>query len=52
MVSDGRVVLKKAPHATFFPGLVIILVALAFNYIGDGLRDALDPKTVAKKGAR
>ena len=52
MVSDGRVVLKKAPHATFFPGLMIVAVALAFNYIGDGLRDALDPKTVAKKAAR
>jgi peptide/nickel transport system permease protein len=52
MVSDGRVVLVKAPHATFFPGLLIVLVALAFNYIGDGLRDALDPKTVAKKAAR
>ncbi len=49
MVSDGRVVLKKAPHATVFPGLVIVAVSLAFNFIGDGLRDALDPKTVAKK---
>jgi len=44
MVSDGRVVLKKAPHATIFPGLVIVLVALAFNFVGDGLRDALDPR--------
>ncbi len=52
MVSDGRVVLKKAPHATFFPGLVIVFVALAFNFIGDGLRDALDPKTVAQKSGR
>jgi ABC-type dipeptide/oligopeptide/nickel transport system permease subunit len=52
MVSDGRVVLKKAPHATIFPGLVIVLVALAFNFVGDGLRDALDPKTVARKAGR
>ena len=49
MVSDGRIVLKKAPHATIFPGLTIVLVALAFNFVGDGLRDALDPKTVARK---
>jgi len=49
MVSDGRVVLKKAPHATVFPGLAIVLVSLAFNFIGDGLRDALDPKTVARR---
>jgi peptide/nickel transport system permease protein len=52
MVSDGRVVLKKAPHATIFPGLIIVLVALAFNFVGDGLRDALDPKTVARKARR
>lgn len=48
MVSDGRVVLKKAPHVTFFPGLLIVIVALAFNFVGDGLRDALDPKAVRR----
>jgi ABC-type dipeptide/oligopeptide/nickel transport system permease subunit len=45
MVSDGRVVLSKAPHVTIFPGLVIVLVSLAFNFLGDGLREALDTKT-------
>ncbi len=45
MVSEGRTVLKKAPHVTIFPGLVIVLVALAFGFIGDGLRDALDPRS-------
>ena len=45
MVSDGRVVLSKAPHVTIFPGLVIVLVSLAFNFIGDGLREALDTKS-------
>ncbi len=49
MVSDGRVALKKAPHATIFPGLIIVLVALAFNFLGDGLRDALDPKAGASR---
>lgn len=44
MVAEGRTVLKKAPHVTLFPGLVIIVVALAFGFIGDGLRDALDPR--------
>ena len=44
MVSEGRAVLKKAPHATAFPGLVIVVVSLAFSFIGDGLRDALDPR--------
>ncbi|GAB5469982.1 MAG: ABC transporter permease [Rhodospirillales bacterium] len=49
MVSDGRVAMTKAPHATIFPGLVIVFVALAFNFLGDGLRDALDPKAGARR---
>jgi ABC-type dipeptide/oligopeptide/nickel transport system permease subunit len=44
MVSDGRTVLSRAPHVTVFPGLLIVLAALGFNFIGDGLRDALDPR--------
>ena len=44
MVSDGRAVLKKAPHATAFPGFIIVIVSLAFSFVGDGLRDALDPR--------
>jgi peptide/nickel transport system permease protein len=31
-------------HMTVFPGLAIVIVVLAFNLVGDGLRDALDPK--------
>ncbi len=45
MVEEGRVVLRKAPHVTIFPGLAIVFTALAFGFIGDGLRDALDPRT-------
>ncbi|MBT3928891.1 MAG: ABC transporter permease, partial [Rhodospirillaceae bacterium] len=44
MVAEGRGVLRKAPHITIFPGVVIVLVALSFNFIGDGLRVALDPR--------
>jgi len=44
MVSDGRTVLRRAPHVTILPGLLIVLVSLAFNFVGDGLRDLLDPK--------
>ena len=33
-----------APHLVFFPGLAIMLTVLAFNLLGDGLRDALDPR--------
>jgi peptide/nickel transport system permease protein len=44
MVSDGKGSLTNAPHLLFFPGAAIFLTVLAFVFIGDGLRDALDPK--------
>jgi peptide/nickel transport system permease protein len=44
MLSKGRDVLRVAPHITAFPGLAIVLVVLGFNLLGDGLRDALDPR--------
>lgn len=43
MLSDGRNYLRVAPHLSVFPGLAIMLVVLSFNFVGDGLRDALDP---------
>jgi ABC-type dipeptide/oligopeptide/nickel transport system permease subunit len=48
MVADGRVVLRRAPHVTVEPGLVILAVSLAFNFLGDGIRDALDPRTIRR----
>jgi len=42
MVSTGRDVLLVAPHVATVPGLAIMLAVLAFNLVGDGLRDALD----------
>jgi ABC-type dipeptide/oligopeptide/nickel transport system permease subunit len=36
--------MRLAPWLVFMPGLAILLTALAFNFLGDGLRDALDPK--------
>jgi peptide/nickel transport system permease protein len=44
MLSDGRQFLRNAPHITIFPGLAIVIVVMALNMLGDGLRDALDPK--------
>lgn len=42
--SRGFDLLANAPHVMFFPGLAIALTVLAFNFIGDGLREYLDPK--------
>jgi len=44
MVATGRDFLLTAPHITTIPGLAIMLAVLGFNLLGDGLRDALDPK--------
>ncbi len=44
MLSEARPYLISAPHTLVFPGLAIMTVILAYNLIGDGLRDALDPK--------
>jgi peptide/nickel transport system permease protein len=44
MVSEAQSSITNGPHQIFFPGLAIFLTVLAFVFIGDGLRDALDPK--------
>ncbi len=44
MLSGGRNFLRDAVHLTLFPGLAIVITILALNLLGDGLRDALDPR--------
>ena len=44
MINDGREVLDLHPHVSTLPGLAIFLLAAGFNFIGDGLRDLLDPR--------
>ncbi|MDR0738757.1 MAG: ABC transporter permease [Oscillospiraceae bacterium] len=45
MVSESRRFFEAKPHTLFFPGAMIMLTVLAFNLLGDGLRDALNPKS-------
>ena len=44
LLSEARQYMFKAPYLLYFPGCAILLAALSFNLVGDGLRDALDPK--------
>ncbi|MEO6723712.1 MAG: ABC transporter permease [Blastocatellia bacterium] len=44
MLNDARSFLRVAPHLLIFPGLAVMLTVLAFNFVGDGLREWLDPK--------
>lgn len=43
MVSENKEYLSRAPWVALVPGIAIMLLVLAFNFVGDGLRDALDP---------
>jgi peptide/nickel transport system permease protein len=46
ILADARDYLDLAPHWALFPGLMIFLAVISINYIGDGLRDALDPRII------
>ncbi len=44
MIADGQQVLRTYPHQAIFPALALAITMFAFNFLGDGLRDALDPR--------
>jgi peptide/nickel transport system permease protein len=44
MLSEGRSFLQQAPWMGIFPGLAIMISVMGFNFLGDGLRDILDPR--------
>ena len=48
IIAEGRTVFQIAPHIVLFPGAALSVTVLAVNLLGDGLRDALDPRFVAR----
>jgi len=44
MIGDGVDLLTSAPHLTIVPGVMLVATVLALNVLGDGVRDALDPR--------
>ena len=50
MLNDGRAHLFDAPHLVLFPALAVMLAVLSFNFIGDALRDYLDPRSRIEVG--
>ena len=50
MLNDARSHLFDAPHLVFFPAAAVMLAVLSFNFIGDGLRDVLDPRSRIEAG--
>jgi peptide/nickel transport system permease protein len=50
MLNDGRAHLFDAPHLVIFPAMAVMLAVLSFNFIGDALRDYLDPRSRIEAG--
>ena len=50
MLNDARAHLFDAPHLVLFPALAVMLAVLSFNFVGDGLRDLLDPRSRIEAG--
>lgn len=50
MLNDGRSHLFDAPHLVVFPALAVMLCVLSFNFVGDSLRDSMDPRTRLSQG--
>ena len=44
MISEGRSFMRSQPQLALYPGILVMITVLAFNMLGDGLRDALDPR--------
>jgi ABC-type dipeptide/oligopeptide/nickel transport system permease subunit len=49
MIVDGQQYLRSEPHMVIFPALIVAIALLSFTFLGDGLRDALDPKLKGKQ---
>ncbi|MEU5979955.1 ABC transporter permease [Streptomyces sp. NPDC047315] len=52
MLSGGRALLVTSPHVATVPGLVIVVLAVGFNLLGDGVRDRLDPRSRTARSTR
>jgi oligopeptide transport system permease protein len=49
LINDGQQVIRSSPWLTFFPAVCIAVALISFTFVGDGLRDALDPKLKGKQ---
>ncbi|MDT4989860.1 MAG: glutathione transport system permease protein, partial [Micromonosporaceae bacterium] len=49
LITDAQSAVTTRPWLFYFPGLFIILIALTINFVGDGLRDALDPRQTRQR---
>jgi len=48
MLFNAQELIYQAPYLAIIPGLLIFLVTISFNFVGDGLQDAIDPKSIRR----
>jgi len=48
MLNNAQELIYQAPFLAILPGILIFLTVISFNFIGDGLQDAIDPKSVKR----
>jgi peptide/nickel transport system permease protein len=48
MLFNAQELISEAPFLAFLPGLLILLTVISFNFLGDGLQDAIDPKAIRR----
>ena len=49
MLTNAQELIWSAPNLVFYPGLLIFMTVIAFNFLGDGLQDALDPRAMTNR---
>ena len=49
MLTNAQELIWSSPSLVFFPGLLIFITVIAFNFLGDGLQDALDPRAMTNR---
>jgi peptide/nickel transport system permease protein len=49
-LTNAQELIWSAPALAFYPGILIFITVIAFNFLGDGLQDALDPKAAERSG--
>ena len=48
MINNAQELISEAPMLAFLPGFLILVTTISFNYLGDGLQDAIDPKAIRR----
>ena len=48
MINEGRMVWRQQPHLVAIPGITLAIVVFGFNFLGDGINDAMNPRQIRR----